>query len=51
MRRRLALAAVVFLATIGWLAVRDIRRSYWHRHIGRYLTSTPPPAGGTPYRD
>jgi enterochelin esterase-like enzyme len=29
MRRWLALAAVVFLGTIGWLAVRDIRRGYW----------------------
>lgn len=37
MRRWLALSAVVFLATIGWLAVRDVRRGYWHRHIGQYL--------------
>ena len=32
MRRWLVLAAVVFLATVGWLAVRDIRRGYWSAH-------------------
>jgi S-formylglutathione hydrolase FrmB len=39
MRRWLALAAVVFLATIGWLAVRDIRRGYWSArgaHVDRF---------------
>ena len=39
MRRWLGLAAVVFLATIGWLAVRDIRRGYWTTrgaHVDRF---------------
>jgi enterochelin esterase-like enzyme len=32
MRRWLALSAVAFLATIGWLALRDILRGYWSTH-------------------
>jgi hypothetical protein len=37
--RWLALSAVVILATIGWLALRDLRRGYWSArgaHVHRF---------------
>jgi enterochelin esterase-like enzyme len=37
--RWLALSAVAFLATIGWLALRDLRRGYWSTrgaHVERF---------------
>src|SRR5207253_10212300 len=37
MRRWLALSIVVFLATLGWLALRDVRRGYRSAHGARVL--------------